>query len=622
MMDHLKSHPLRGAMTWPFVAFLLLWHAVETVSGAAPTDAPSSPIAGPVTFTRDVASILFSQCSGCHRPGQAAPFPLLSYDDARKHAKQIAEVTHRRYMPPWLPDTNLKELEGERKLTDQQIEILQAWAAQGMTEGSASDLPPLPKWTDGWQLGPPDLIVTMAEPYTLTAEGKDIYRNFVIPVPLMKRRYVRAIEFNPGNYRIVHHAFVSIDSGRVSRALDARDPEPGFEGIHTPTGVRPPDGFFLSWQPGKRPYFYRDGFGWPLEPDSDLVLQVHMQPSGKPEKLQASVGLYFSEKPPTQRPFKIWLSSYDVDIPAGETNYVVRDSYKLSADADVLSILPHAHFLGHEMKGYATLPDGTRRWLFRIKSWDFNWQGDYRFVTPVFLPKDSTIFMEFSYDNSTNNIRNPNFPPQRVRYGPQSSDEMAELWLQLLPRTPEGRGVIERDYQKRVYIDSLAFNNYLLSKDPSDAQAHRTLGRSLFVGGKIEEAVQHLQEAMRLDPKDDEAHYTMGLLKRSQAKTKEAENAFKKAITLNPKNARAHGNLALVLLQQNRIDDGEKHFLEAARLNPRDALALDMLGMIRLEKGDSTQAAKYFRQALAEDPTSAEFRQHLEMVDPTARRVK
>ena len=546
----------------------------------------------------------------------------MSYEDARKHARQIAEVTHRRYMPPWLPETGLREFEGERKLTDRQIETLQAWAAQGAPEGNAEDLPPAPKWTEGWQLGQPDLVLTMPEPYELSAEGKDVYRNFVIPVPIKMRRYVRGIEFNPGNHKIVHHAFISLDPGRVSRANDARDTAPGFPGIHTPSGVRPPDGFFLSWQPGKRPSFYREGFGWPLEPDTDLVVQVHMQPSGKPEQFQASVGLYFSEQPPTRQPYKIWLSSYDIDIPADETNYVIRDSYKLSADADVLSILPHAHFLAREMKGYATLPDGTRRWLFRIKSWDFNWQGDYRFATPVFLPKDSTISMEFSYDNSTNNVRNPNSPPKRVRYGPQSSDEMAELWLQLLPRTPEGRGLIERDYQKRVYEDSLAYNRYLLAKDPADAQAHRTLGKSLYVGGKIEEALQHLREALRLDPNNDETHYIMGLLWRGQSRPKEAEIAFKKAIAINPNNAKAHGNLALVLLQQNRLDEGEEHFLEAARLNPRDALALDMLGMIRLEKGDRAQAAKYFRQALALDPNSAEIRKHLEMIEQAGRPAK
>ena len=611
----------RGHMTIFTVAASILLVTTASAAVAEPADTKSGA-ARVVTFTRDVAPILFSQCSGCHRPGQAAPFSLLNYDDARKHARQIAEVTLRRYMPPWLPETGLQEFEGERKLTDQQIEILQSWSAQGAPEGNPGDLPPVPKWTEGWQLGQPDLVVTMAEPYSLAADGKDVYRNFVIPVSIPSRRYVRAIEFNPGNPRIVHHAFVSLDPGRVSRASDARDPAPGFDGIHTPSGVRPPDGFFLSWQPGKTPYFYREGFAWPLEPDTDLVLQVHMQPSGRPEKLKASVGLYFSENPPAQQPFKIWLSTYNIDIPADETNYIVRDSYKLSADADVLSILPHAHFLARQMKGYATLPDGTRRWLFRIKSWDFNWQGDYRFTTPVFLPKDSIISMEFSYDNSTNNVRNPNSPPKRILYGPQSSDEMAELWLQLLPRTSEGRGLIERDYQKRVYDDSLAFNLYLLSKDPTDAQAHRSLGKSFYVGGKIDEANKHLAEALRIEPNNDETHYIMGLVWRSQARPKEAERSFKKAIAINPNNAKAHGNLAIVLLQQNQIDEGERHFLEAARLNPRDAIAFDMLGLIRFQKGDRPQAANYFRQALALEPASAEIRKHLEMADQVVGPVK
>jgi len=529
------------------------------------------------TFTKDIAPIIFQNCSTCHRPGQSAPFDLLNYQDVKKHMKEIAEVTARRYMPPWLPEPGYGDFVGARLLSTGQIGAIQEWVADGGVEGNPAELPPLPKWNDDWQLGEPDLVVTMPRAYTLQAEGKDVYRNFVVPVPLAAPQYVKAVEFRPGNPKIVHHAFIRLDRTRESRQRDARDPAPGFSGIHAPPTAQPPTGHFLSWQPGKRVSREPDGLPWLLETNTDLVLQLHLKPTGKPEEIQSSVGFYFTDRPPTNTPIKIWLVSYDIDIPAGAANYVLKDSYVLPVDVEVLAVLPHTHYLGKEAQGYATLPDGTRQWLLRIRQWDFNWQGDYRYNEPVFLPKGTTVTMEFTYDNSTNNVRNPNQPPQRVRYGLRSTDEMGELWFQVIARNSNDLATISRDCSDRLIRDDLAYNEYLLRMDPRDATAHTELGRLKLIRGQSADAAEHFRTALEIKPTSDQAHYYLGLLFRQQRKPGEARSEFENALRLNPDNFKAHGNLGVIFAEQGDAALAEAHFRSALRINPDDSLAQDCL---------------------------------------------
>src|SRR5262249_18742231 len=244
-------------------------------------------------------------------------------------------------------------------------------------------------------------------------------------------RYVRAIEFRPGNAKIVHHAFVKLDRTPQSRTLEGEDGQPGFSGLQVPAEI--PDGLLLGWQPGRMPSPFPDGMAFRTEPGNDFVFQMHLNPSGKMEQLQSSIGLYFTDRPPTKSCFRLELTSYTIDIPAGATNYVVEDSLTLPVDTQLLAILPHAHYLAKEMEGWAERPDGTRESLISIRHWNFNGKTDYRYAQPVSLPKGTRLAMRSLYDNSTNNLRNPNHPPRDVMYGSRSSDEMAELWFQLLP---------------------------------------------------------------------------------------------------------------------------------------------------------------------------------------------
>jgi mono/diheme cytochrome c family protein len=378
-----------------------------------------------VTFTKDVAPILFSNCASCHRPGEVAPFSLLSYQDAKRRASQLADVTESKFMPPWLPAEAHGDFKDARRLSESQIKTLRAWSDAGAPEGDAKDLPPAPKFADGWALGEPDLVVKMPEKYTLRAEGRDVFRVFVIPLDLQKDMYVRAIDFRPGNRKIVHHALFFLDSTGQARKLDAEDKEPGYSragGI----GFMPTGGLG-GWAPGVTPRFLPDGIARKLNKGSDLVVQVHFHPSGKLETEQASIGLYFTKKDPERlalsfpKPFR----RSDLDIPPGTKNFVMEDTFTLPIDFDVAGIFPHAHLLCKEIKVDATLPDGRQIPLIWIKDWDWNWQDEFLYQKNIKLPRGTKIDQKYVFDNSAENVHNPSNPPRRVTWGEQTADEMA-----------------------------------------------------------------------------------------------------------------------------------------------------------------------------------------------------
>ena len=221
-------------------------------------------IAATITFNKDIAPIIFKNCAPCHRPGEAGPFPLLNYDDVKKHAGQIAAVTRIRFMPPWLPEPGYGDFVGQRRLTDGEIQAIQNWAQQGAVEGDPKDKPRAPEFVEGWQLGKPDLVLKMSRAYELPAhgdKGRDVFRNFVIPVPVSGARNVKAIEFRPGNAQIFHHANILVDRTESSRRLDGQDGQPGFAGmdLEIESDRFDPDSHFLFWKPGTSPSAESDG---------------------------------------------------------------------------------------------------------------------------------------------------------------------------------------------------------------------------------------------------------------------------------------------------------------------------------------------------------------------------
>ena len=576
----LRALKFSTAQCW-LAALSVLAFAGCRESGGAKKGAYEPRAKGTVTFNKDIAPIVFNNCSGCHHPSGSAPFALLAYDDVKKRAKQVVDVTQRRLMPPWLPDPNVVHLVGERRLTTDQIGLIQQWASEGATEGATKDLPPVPQLKERWQLGEPDLVVKPTIAYSLPAEGRDIYRNLIIPIPVSARRYVRGLEFRP-NSRAVHHAFFRTDKTGQSRTLDGKDGHPGFEGIHAPRTSESPI-TFASWQPGKTPRFYAEDLAWAVETNTDLILQMHLQPIGKEERIEPEVAFYFTDKPGTAIAFKLPLDSYEINIPAGATNYPVHDAFVLPVNVEVRGVLPHAHYLCKKMRGYADLPNGTRQWLMWIDDWDFNWQGDYQYLTPVALPAGTRLVMEYSYDNSTNNARNPSQPPRDVIYGSQSSDEMAELWLLTVMKTQEDFAALNRALQPRFLRDQLLANQALLRRNPNDARAHFEIGSTLVMSGKNAEALPHLRTAMQLDPNFDESHYFAGLALRGGGQLEAAQREFEAALRINPRHGRARGNLGLVFTQRGDYVAAIRQFEMALEINPNDQIARDMLNQVRRE---------------------------------------
>jgi hypothetical protein len=388
--------------------------------------------AGP-TFNKDIAPILYENCATCHRPGEVAPFSLLTYQDASKRASLIATVTQKRYMPPWKPEPGFGNFDHVRRLTDDQIARIQEWAQAGAPEGEAADKPPLPAFPSGWQAGEPDQVLKMSAPYTLKADGPDQFRCFVLPMNLAKESYVSGAEFRPGDPRVVHHALIFLDSTGTARRLAAASGGSGYPCFGGPgfSGA----GLLVGWAPGYTPLPAEPALSQPVRPGTDVVIQIHYHPSGKPEQDQSSIGLKFSGPPTKGRALLLVMNRY-LDIPAGESHYVVKASVTVPQDAELWGITPHAHYLATQMKVNARLPDGSVMPLISIQDWDFNWQGQYRYKQPILLPKGTKVELEYVYDNSGGNPHNPSRPPVRVRFGEQTKDEMALAFLGLVLPSP------------------------------------------------------------------------------------------------------------------------------------------------------------------------------------------
>lgn len=390
-------------------------------------DSPLIP--SKVTYTRNIAPIFNANCVTCHRPGEVAPFSLLDYAHAKKHAEQIAELTQSHYMPPWKAQAGFGHFADERRLTDREIDLIKRWAANDAPDGDPADLPLPPVFASDWPLGKPDKVVEMAEPFDVPASGPDVYRAFVIPLDLPKDTYVAGVDFRPGAKSVLHHALFYLDGSGKARELDAADPGPGYASFGGPGFT--PVGSLGGWAPGASPSLIADGTARFVPANSDLVIQVHYHPDGRPHEDQSSLAIYFAKKPVKHLISSLALITRRIDIPPGDTNYHRDIWVELPMDVTLDGIIPHMHLIGREMKVQATTPDGKLVPLIHITDWDFKWQNQYRYAEPVHLPKGTRIDMMARYDNSTNNPANPNSPPKRVHYGEQTTDEMCICFLQL-----------------------------------------------------------------------------------------------------------------------------------------------------------------------------------------------
>jgi len=548
-------------------------------------------------FSRDIAPIIFDSCVSCHRVGGPGPFPLTTYDEVRRRATQIAQVTRSRFMPPWKVEPGVGHFVGQRPLDDKAIALVEQWAKSGAPEGDHKQLPTLPTFADGWLLGKPDLIVKPDAAYSLPAQQTDAFRIFAIRLPVEKRAYVTGIEFHPGNARVVHHANIRIDRTPATRRLDEADPLPGYDGL-MPRSAEYPDGHFLGWTPGQIAPLVQPELAWTLEPGSDLVVQLHMPPTGAAEEVWPEIGFYFTDRAPRRTPTILRLGSQGIDIPPGDPRYVIRDSYVLPVDVQLLAVQPHAHYRAKEIRGVAELPDGTSRLVMHIKDWDFRWQHVYREETPIALPKGTKLSMEYTYDNSASNVRNPELPPARVFWGQRSRDEMGDLWFQLLAANESDRARMNAEITAKMTGEDIIGYETMLKVTPDDAELHDDVAL-LYLGlGLAANAVRHFQTSATLKPESAAAHFNLGTALAQAGRYDDSIKAFREALSRRPDYAVAHGNLGRVLLVKGDLAEALKHFQEAARLDPNNPQNLLGLSEALAQRGAFDVAIEMLDRAL------------------------
>jgi tetratricopeptide (TPR) repeat protein len=551
-----------------------------------------------LTFNKDIAPIVWTRCAGCHRPEGSAPFSLLTYAEVRQRATLIQTLTARRVMPPWKPEPGKGDFADERRLTDAELASIQRWIADGAREGDRSDLQDPPAWNSAWQLGRPDLIVSMPEPFIVPADGRDVFRTFVLPVSLSRARYVRALELRPGNPRVVHHATLGIDRTRSSRLLDERDPGPGYAGGMVPD-ARYPEGQLLGWTPGQAARSVAPGTAWRLEPGSDVVAQLHLQPTGRSEPMTISIGFFFTDDPPVRTTVGLRLGSETIDIPAGQRDYTITDSYVLPVDVEVIALQPHAHNLARRVAASATLPDGGTRWLISIGDWDFRWQDVYRCAQPIVLPRGTILRMEVVYDNSADNVRNPLRPPVRVVWGQNTTDEMGDLWIQMLPHAETDAAALSADVQRKRSAEDLAAYRKLLAADPDNPLRHDAVASLYLEARRLDEAIAHFRRSLALNPASAPAHYNLGYALARQGDREAAIESFRAALGIDPDYAQAHNNLGAMLQLTGRTGEALEHFRRAVFLRPDNVEARVNFGQLLSAERQQRAAAEQFRAAVA-----------------------
>lgn len=385
---------------------------------------PSASPDGRVTFNNQIVRLFQQRCQGCHRAGEVAPFSLTSYGDAHTRLDHILEAVQLRKMPPWKAVPGFGEFAEVRRLSDQEVELIERWIADGAPEGDPRDLPAPRKFSTGWTLGNPGAVLAMEEPFTVPARTKDIYRCFTVPIRIPGDwRFIRASEVLPGNRKVVHHVATFLDVTGRSVALDLAEPGPGYTCFGGPGFDS--SGGLGGWAPGYTHIEVPSGVAWGFPQGARLVIQVHYHnPGDTPETDLTQVGLHFTSGPFDRRLQRVRASAWNFAIPAGAPRTSITAATRVHEDFEAMSVFGHMHLLGREMVVTAHLPDGTKQPLLRIDDWDFDWQILYNYKRPVSLPAGTRIEAECVYDNSAGNLRNPSRPPRVVTSGFETTDEM------------------------------------------------------------------------------------------------------------------------------------------------------------------------------------------------------
>jgi Tfp pilus assembly protein PilF len=451
----------------------------------------------------------------------------------------------------------------------------------------------------GWPLGPPDLVVGLEEPLTFGPHDRDAFRNLVVATGLTGRRYVRAVDIRPGDPGVVHHAVIKLDGTGDSRRRAEGDPGPGFAGMDMGLST-PPEGHFLVWTPGMEPHPGDDGSAWPLDPGTDLVLQLHLPARESAVVLSPTIGLYFSESPPTEILGQIFLNSTRIDIAPGDSAYVVEDEFTVPVDVALRSAFPHAHYLARTVHVTAALPDGSVDSLLTIDDWHFGRQLEYRFPQTRSIPAGSRIRMRFRYDNSADNPNNPSRPPQRVRLGMESTDEMASLRLQVRLTSELDRLRLAEAQARHAMVES-----------PDHPELNYELGTSLLNQGRVEEALPYLLRATAQWPTYPWAWNNLGVAQAQSGDLEAAMESWDRVLALDPDHIEVYNNLGNAALEMDDPTTAVRHFRQAVARSPGSGTMRRNLAIALIRSGDLAGGIGALEEAIRLKPDQSSWRQEL-----------
>ncbi len=353
------------------------------------------------TFTRDVAPILYENCLSCHRAGEGAPMSLKTYDEARPWAKSIKDMVSSRKMPPWFADPNHGTFKNDPTLSETEIATIVKWVDAGAPKGNPTDMPEAPRFTEGWRLGEPDHVINLPE-VNVPADGGDYFPdlNFTADVP--EDRWVQAVEFRPSNLEVTHHVVIFMNGGI------------GMNGRFDVLGV---------WSVGTAPNVYPDGMGRRIEKGQRLMANMHYHPNGKPAVDRTKIGLHFGKGDLQHEVRAALAGSFSLQVPANDANHRETASWYVDRDIQIISLFPHMHLRGKDMRLSAAYPDGKEDILLNVPGYDFNWQLFYYPQEPITLPAGSRVDILAHYDNSSGNPNNPD-PNSDIFFGTSTDDEM------------------------------------------------------------------------------------------------------------------------------------------------------------------------------------------------------
>jgi hypothetical protein len=374
-----------------------------------------------ITYSKDVAPILFNKCAGCHRAGEIAPMSLLNYSETRPWAKSIRQAVVGKVMPPWFADPNVGHFKNDARLPQSEIGTIVKWVDAGAPEGNKADLPPAPKFVEGWVLGKPDVVIEMPEEFDVPAEGVIPYKYFTAHTNFTEDKWVRGVEIRAGQRSVVHHIILSLQQpGAAPSTGEAGDVRGGRRVQLAGTA------------PGLQPTWYPEGIARQIKAGSDIVFQMHYTPNGKAVKDKSYVGLFFSKEPPTRVSGGGGIMNFRFKIPPGDPDYAVESTWTAPEDVELTGMMPHMHMRGKDFKYTAVFPDGHSEVVLNVPHYNFNWQLHYTLAEPKFLPKGTRIDCVAHYDNSANNKSNPD-PTKVVSWGDQTFDEMMIGYFDYLP---------------------------------------------------------------------------------------------------------------------------------------------------------------------------------------------